>query len=68
MEKDFVLLCSISNQFEAELIKGMLIDNDIPCIIFNKQGSPYHIFGNLELYVHSSQVEEAQVLLNQHNE
>ncbi|MFV0366620.1 MAG: DUF2007 domain-containing protein [Mangrovibacterium sp.] len=68
MEKDFVCVYTTPNNFEGELVKGMLIDNDIPCVILKKQDSPYQLFGNLELYVHQSQAEEAIELLKQHHE
>ncbi|MFV0291077.1 MAG: putative signal transducing protein [Mangrovibacterium sp.] len=68
MEKDFVCIYSTTNELEAEIIKGMLINNDIVCVILKKQDSPYQLFGNLELYVHNSNIEEATLLLKQENE
>lgn len=40
------------NIAEANIVKGMLEENEIPVIILNKQDSSYLNFGELELYVH----------------
>ncbi|MFV0521300.1 MAG: DUF2007 domain-containing protein [Mangrovibacterium sp.] len=68
MEKDFEAIYSTPNNFEAELVRGMLIENNIPCVILKKQDSPHLLFGCFELYVHRSQLEEAKDLLKQNNE
>lgn len=39
------------NAAEANIIKGMLEENDIEAVIMNKQDSSYLNFGNIDLYV-----------------
>jgi hypothetical protein len=39
------------NSAEANIIKGMLEENDIEAVIMNKQDSSYLNFGNIEVYV-----------------
>lgn len=50
MEKDWIKIRTYSNVFRAEIVKQMLLENDIPAVVLNKQDSSYH-FGRLELYV-----------------
>ena len=39
------------NAAEANIIKGMLEENDIEAVIMNKQDSSYLNFGNIDVYV-----------------
>lgn len=50
MEKGWTLVYSSGNVQRAELIKAMLIENDIEAVILNKQDSSY-AFGDVEVYV-----------------
>ena len=45
------LLYSTRNFPEANIIKGMLEENQVPVMLINKQDSSYIIFGEIELYV-----------------
>jgi hypothetical protein len=44
-------LYTTRNYAEANIIKGMLEENNIQTIILNKQDSSYLAFGDIELYV-----------------
>lgn len=68
MENDFVCIYTTTDEIEAEIIKGMLAENQLACVILNKHDSPYQLFGELELYVHQSQAELALELLKSNNE
>ncbi|MDB5246312.1 MAG: hypothetical protein JWQ40_706 [Segetibacter sp.] len=48
---NWFLLYSTRSFPEANIIKGMLEQNDVPVMIINKQDSSYIIFGEIELYV-----------------
>ncbi|MEA3446135.1 MAG: DUF2007 domain-containing protein [Bacteroidota bacterium] len=50
MENDWVLIYSASKAYEAEILKEVLDDNNIVCVIINKQDSSYQ-FGEVEVYV-----------------
>ena len=67
MDKNWVKIFSTSAHYKAELLKGLLLENDIEAIIFNKQDSAY-LFGELELYVHMDNAIKAQRLITSHNE
>ena len=49
--QDWFKLYSTKNYLEANIIKGMLEENNIKAVILNKQDSSYLAFGEIELYV-----------------
>jgi ATP-dependent DNA ligase len=59
----WTLIFSCSNLAEAELMKGLLIDNDIEAVVINKKDSVY-LIGDAELYVKASDALIALQLLN----
>lgn len=69
MEKDWVKIFSSDRPFEAEIVKGMLLENDIEAVLLNRQSSSYNITlpGQVELYVHESQEKIAKDLVHNHN-
>ncbi|MEZ2441688.1 DUF2007 domain-containing protein [Chitinophaga sp. RCC_12] len=69
MEKDWIKIFSSDRPFEAEIVKGMLLDNDIEAVLLNRQSSSYNITlpGQVELYVHESKEQLARDLVHNHN-
>lgn len=58
MEKDWVKIYTSSNFYRAEIIKQMLIENDIEAVLLNKQLSGYNI-GSVEVYIHQQDFSKA---------
>ena len=52
------------NYPEASIIKGMLEENSIEVVVFNKLDSSYLNFGDIELYVPEHLKDIARQLLN----
>lgn len=52
------------NVAEANIIKGMLEENNIAVVIFNKQDSSYLNFGDIEIYVPVQLKEMAKQLID----
>jgi hypothetical protein len=50
MENNWVMIHTVSQEYEAEFIKGMLAENAIDCVIVNKKDSAY-LFGEIEIFV-----------------
>lgn len=50
MEDNWVKIYTSEQQFQIELVKGLLKEHDIGSVSLNKQDSVYHI-GSIELYV-----------------
>jgi hypothetical protein len=61
--KDWVCVYTFDREYQSQLAKEMLADNDIDAVILNKMDSNYR-FGEIELYVHSDKVIRAKMLLN----
>ncbi len=63
MEKKWTKIYSTGKLYQAELLKGLLEENDIEAVIINKQDSAY-LFGEMELYVDADNVMKATRMIN----
>jgi len=66
MEKDWISVYCTNKPFEAELVRGQLENAGIEPIVINKQDSSY-MFGEIEVFVHSQQAEQALNIINSQN-
>jgi hypothetical protein len=64
MEKNWNKIYTTQNFFTAEMIRQMLIDNDIPAVIMNKQDSSYR-FGLIEVFIHQENEMAAKALIEE---
>lgn len=64
MEKDWTKITTYYNAVQAEIVKQMLEENNIPAVLLNKQDSSY-LFGKIELYVHENLKESALTLIQE---
>jgi len=64
MEKDWIKIRTYTNAIEAEIVKQMLVESNIPAVVLNKQDSSYH-FGKLELYVNAENENAALELIDE---
>lgn len=67
MDSNWIKIFSTGEPYKAELVKGLLQENEIDCIIVNKQDSAY-LFGELELYVQADFAVKANHILTTNNE
>lgn len=69
MEKNWIKIFSSSNYYQAEIVKQMLIENEIDTVLLNKQDSPHRTFGQIEVYIHQKDFSNAieAMILNQIN-
>jgi hypothetical protein len=65
MDKNWVKIYTTSDVYKAELLKGLLIDNEIKAVVINKKDSVY-LIGEAELYVLADNVIIAKRLINKH--
>lgn len=63
--QNWFLLHTTNNFSEANILKGMLEENNVPAMLVNKQSSTYVMFGDIELYVPDHLKEVAKHLLDQ---
>ena len=67
MDENWVLLKTTTDDFTAEVIKGMLEENQIETVVMNKRDSEF-LMGDVELYVQNTDFEKANQLLAEHRE
>jgi len=63
MEKNWVMVYKSTNFYQSEIVKQMLMQNDVEAVLLNKQDSSYLNFGNVEVYVHREDFDNAIELL-----
>jgi len=65
MEKDWVKVYASNVSYEAEIIKGMLLENEIDAVVVNRQDSSFVTMlpGMDEVYVHQSNEAKAKELI-----
>lgn len=62
MNKDWIKIYSTGVGYKAEILKGLLIENNVDAVIINKKDSSYG-FGELELYVSADDVVKAKHII-----
>ena len=62
MNKDWIKIYSTGVAYKAEILKGLLIENNVDAVIINKKDSSYG-FGELELYVSADDVVKAKHII-----
>lgn len=63
MEKDWRVVFTTESPFEAELVKGMLKENEVESVIINQRDSSYGVFGKVYVLVYKDYEEKATTLI-----
>ena len=58
MEKGWIKIFTSSDFYRSEIVKQVLIENDIDTVLLNKQLSGYNI-GAVEVYIHQEDFSKA---------
>ncbi len=64
MDSEWAVVFSTTDIFKAEIIKNMLLSNDIEAIIMNQKDSSYH-FGNIEIYTKKENLSKAEKIISE---
>ena len=64
MNNDWIEVYSTNDIFKAEVIKNMLISNNIKAIIMNQQDSSYH-FGTAKIYTKKENILKAKEIISE---
>ena len=59
---NWVMVYSSAFAHKVEIVKSLLEENEIDCVIMNKQDSSY-LFGEIELHVKDTDVLEAKQII-----
>lgn len=62
MNSNWTKIKVYNQAFEAEIVKNMLLENNIPAVVLNKKDSSY-LFGVVELYVEHENADKAMELI-----
>ena len=62
MNDSWVKIFTSSDFFKSEMVRQVLIENEIDAVILNKQGYPYNI-GQVEVYVQPDHFQPAIELI-----
>lgn len=62
MNEDWNKVYASRDFFKSEMVRQLLIENEIEAVILNKQGYPYQI-GEVEVYVKPTAFQEALQLI-----
>ena len=64
MDEHWEVVYSSPKLYQAEIMKAVLEEENIPCVIVNKQDSSYIVIGEIELYVQSEDILKAKQIIN----
>ncbi len=64
MNSNWIKIYTTTEIYTAELIKALLIENDILCVIINTQDSLYKSIGDAGLYVERDNVIRAKYIID----
>ncbi len=60
---DWIKVFEDEQQVRAEIVKGVLIEKDIPAVVLNKKETVYQVFGTYEVHVNRENVLSATNLI-----
>jgi hypothetical protein len=63
MQNDWAKIYSSQYIHQVEIVKALLEDNDIECVIMNKQDSSY-FFGEIDLYISNTEIIRAKQIID----
>ena len=64
MNNDWIEVYSTNDIFKAEVIKNLLISNNIEAIIMNQQDSSYH-FGTAKIYTKKENILKTKEIISE---
>ncbi|MDA9344840.1 DUF2007 domain-containing protein [Flavobacteriales bacterium] len=68
MEKNWTKVFVSTDPNLVDLLVTLLKEKEITAVSINKKDSSYTVFGNIELYVKATDVEESEKIINLYNE
>lgn len=64
MEKEWVIVYETNDPYRANIIKAALEDAGINCVILDTKGNTFTSIGDAKIYVHESDLEEAELIIS----
>ena len=63
MEKDWIKIYSSTDPVKVEILKHVLLENNIHAVNINQQDSSYLMFGTIDLYIKRDNQKKAHQLM-----
>jgi len=63
MDETWECIYTCSLQYQAEILKDLLLAEEIPAVVVNKQDSSYLSFGEIEVFVHREDILKAKMIV-----
>lgn len=63
MTEGWVKVYTAADFFKSEMVRQVLIDNEIDAVLLDKKGYPYMI-GEVEIYIHEDNFHKALSIIN----
>lgn len=63
MEAGWVKIYTSNDPLKAEMVSHLLHENELKVVMLNKKDSSYLSFGEVELYIHQDNFEQALELI-----
>lgn len=63
MEKDWVCVLNTEQNFQAEMAREILENEEIDCVVINEHDSNFPSIGDVEIWVHQDNELKAKELL-----
>ena len=60
---DWIKVYESQTPWQADLVKAMLEENDIPAIVMNQRDSSYQVFGSAKVMVQADFQQTAEALI-----
>ncbi len=66
MDEEWVSIYTSAQLYEIEIIRGLLLENDIETYVMNRQDSSY-LFGEIDLLVNRDDYMKAKQIIQKNN-
>lgn len=63
MDDTWEPIFSCCQPYQSEMVKDLLMGEEIPAVVVNKQDSSYLAFGEVEVYVHREDILKAKLIV-----
>jgi hypothetical protein len=64
MDEQWEMIFSATALYRAEMLKSLLLEENIPAVVVNKQDSAYIFIGEAEVYIKREDVLKAKQIVN----
>ncbi len=66
MNNNWAKIYASNDFYQAEIVRQVLIDNEVEAVLMNKQDTAYKLFGEVEIHVPQENVQKAAEIIAQY--